>query len=83
MHEGFAVGMYSSPEGRWPSNLILSKNQEVLEEFPETHSTRVNLEKGQGKKDYKASGYHIGYAGRACRDHADMGGSATRFFKQV
>ena len=61
------------PEGRWPANLILSDDPEVLAGFPQTGPSKSGGKAG-------AIGYHAGGSGADRGGHDDNGGSAARFF---
>ena len=68
------------PSGRFPSNVILTGNEEVLSKFPDTGNSSVRISED---KDVQRSTFSLGRTGITPRGHNDNGGSAARFFKQV
>jgi len=74
-----------NPTGRWPANLILTPDEEVLACFPETGASKAS------NRGLQHSGRHGGLADAGgnikpgtdtIRGHNDNGGSAARFFHQ-
>ncbi len=64
-------------QGRFPANLILSDDEEVLRGFPETKPSKVRISED---KDIKQNTFSLDRKGTTPRGHSDNGGSASRFF---
>ena len=69
--------------GRWPANVVLLENEEVLAEFPMTASGMMQAGQ-QRKATLGGGGYHGNMPDEATATgtYGDSG-SAARFFKQV
>ena len=72
------------PGGRWPANLILSDDPEVLAAFPETQATGVRSARSKDRWEHS----DIPLPGQAqsnskATEYAGDSGSAARFFKKV
>ena len=79
-YAGKRVG--SSPDGRWPANLIHDGSDEVVGLFPETTSGAIKAGQPAGRDMRAGSEDHNRAGGRPVqpRDVAGSTGSASRFF---
>ncbi len=76
---------YTSPEGRWPSNIIISDFSEILRKFPDTGISRggnsLQINSGSGKYNWNAGDK------RDSPNKVDPGygdsGSAARYFYNI
>jgi len=68
----------TDPLGRWPANLILSGEPEVLAGFPQTSSGQLNAGHKQGSG--VTSFQHMNDGNVVLRDYGGDSGSAARFF---
>jgi hypothetical protein len=77
-------GRQYQSNGRWPANVILEDNEEVVEGFPDVGKSGRH---GKGQGGFNSDGSHNCF-GKGSEDFDASGGfndsgSASRFFKQV